>query len=204
MSTRTSKADANYFSVSNGTYQYFAGTDKVQSVDYPPSPLIFGTDANESWDTYVKVCDGTKGLQWAGLRAKQGNENSLDLNNRVENCQLAGDWGWGGGAGDQVITVKGGCHDISIGGVIWSRGNNADYVQDAWSDQSSDLCLGIDLGVLTRADGQPVTIILGRFGSKIAVYPPSYRVLWLKSWGYSLYWLGKRVAVKLGLIKGSK
>jgi hypothetical protein len=199
MST-TSKHDANWFSVSNNTFQFFAGTDKVAQAEGIPNPPIFGSDAPGAWDTYLKICDGTHDLKISGICAKQGMEGTVDFNNGAHHVALAGDFGWGGGSGDQVVTLKGGCHDISLAGVIYSRGNEADIVIDAWSDQSRELCYNIDLSNLTRADGQPITIILGRFGSTVAHYPPSHKVLWWKSIGYRAYWLAKRAAVALHLL----
>ncbi len=200
MSTPTSKHDANLFSISANQLQWYAGTPNATPADAIPNPPIFGTDAPGSWDTYLKICDGTHDLQLAGIYVKQGNENAVDLNNGAHHCAFAGDLGWGGGSGDNVITIKGGCHDITFGGVIYSRGNEADVTLDAWSDQSHDLCSNIDLSNLTRADGQPLTIILGRFGSKVAHWPPSYRVLWWKSWCYRAYHMVKRAAVALHLL----
>lgn len=205
---RTSKADSNLFSVSANTFQWFAGTPDVKQADGIPNPTVFTPKAAEApsyiWATMLKVCDGTHSVVLNDLHVAQGDENALDCNNGVADCQLVGAWGEGGGTGQQVITVKGGCRNLRIWGIIYSKGLNADYVQDAWADQSQELCSRIDLSALSRADGQPVTIILGRFGSSIEHYPASYRVLFWKSLGYKLYWLGKRAAVKLGLIKGVK
>src|SRR4051812_16504397 len=86
--TRTSKADKNLFSISAGTYQWFAGTDRVQSVEYPPDRLVFVAllEGTRDWDSFLKICDGTKGVNWTGVEVSQGNENAVDFNNRVESC----------------------------------------------------------------------------------------------------------------------
>ncbi len=203
MGLRTSRADANFFSISNGIYQWYAGTPDARAAAVLPYPLVFGPDSKTyRWASYLKICDGTNGLRLGGVVITQGDENTADFNNEVSDTSLSGEFGFGGGRGQQVFTLKGGCRNIRLWGIIYSKGDNADVVIDAWSDQSDKLCGGTDLSGLIRADGQPITIILGRFGSKVDAYPASYRVLFWKSLGYRFYWLGKWAAVKLGLIKG--
>lgn len=211
---RTSSADFNYLSCSNGIWGLNEGsTDPAypeQNLPAQPVPLDLTPSDPQLYAAILKICDGTTNLDLSAgtlartqgsLQIAQGHENSLDINNRVSGLTIFAEFGWGGGDGDQVITVKGGSHDNKIMGVIYSTGTNADYVQDAWSDQCSDLVSDMDLSGLTRADNQPVSIILGRFGSKVYHYPLSYHVLFWKSLGYKLYYVGKQAAVKLGLIK---
>jgi hypothetical protein len=205
--SRTSKADRNFFSISNGSYQWYAGTDSPEPADGPPDPLHFLPEDPQSWDAVLKICDETHDVWWGQrelVKIAQGRENAFDLNAKAHSITLAAEFGVGGGRGDNVVTIKGGCSQIRLSGIIYSTGNNADVVTDAWSDQSSDLVSGVLLSGLIRGDGKPVTIILGRFGSKIDGYPISYKVLFWKSLGYRLYWLGKWAAVKLGLMGGRK
>jgi hypothetical protein len=198
---RTSKADKNLFSCSNNTYQWYAGTDRVQSVEYPPTTLRFVfPDDDADWDSPLKICDGTRGLVWTTIESAQGHENALDLNNRVTDCWLVGRWGYfGRQKGDQVITVKGGCRRIKIFGVIHSTGNEADVCVGNWSDRSFDISEDLDFSALERADGKPVTFILAR--CRNVKLPPGAKVLKLKSLLYSCYWWGKFAAVKAGLIR---
>ncbi len=207
MSTRTSAADLNLLSCSANVWGLNEGGPNALTLSGQPVPLddALVTPDPQAYSSILKVCDGSHDLRLSSpnngvLQIQQGRENALDINNRVERVQVYAEFGFGGGSGDNVLTVKGGSRDIKLWGPIYSRGLNADYVQDAWSDQCADLCSGIDLSGLTRADGQPVTIVLGRFGSKVDRYPASYRVLFWKSLGYRLYWLGKRAAVALHLL----
>lgn len=208
---RTSAADINRLSCSNGIWGLDEGSDHAQTL--PAQPDLHDAalcPANpQSYAAILKICDGTRDLTLPAVgqgfvQIAQGMENSVDLNNGAANITIHGEFGWGGGSGDQVITIKGGCQNIMLWGILYSKGNEADITLDAWSDQSSALVSGINLSGLTRVDGQPITIILGRFGSNVAAYPASYRVLFWKSLAYRVYWLAKAAAVKLHLIKGAK
>ena len=205
--SRTSKADYNRLSCSNNIWGLNFASPQAETLAHMPEPLELTPDNASDYDTLLKICDNSHDI-WLGQREliqiAQGRENAVDLNNRAHNITLSAAFGVGGGRGDNVITIKGGCSQIRLSGIIYSTGNNADVVTDAWSDQSSDLVSGVLLSGLVRADGKPVTIILGRFGSKIDGYPISYKVLFWKSLGYRLYWLGKWAAVKLGLMGGKK
>ncbi len=204
MSTRTSRADVNRLSFSNGIWGLDEGSDHAQTLG---SDWIHPTQVNDylnvldptAYSSLLKLCDHSVGPDYSGtpLVIPQGCENAVDMNNAAHAIRVKADYGKPGQEGDQVITVKGGCSGIWLMGTIYSRGRNADYVQDAWSDQSSQLCTDIDLSGLSRADGKPVSMILGRFGSKVAKYPASYRVLFWKSLGYRLYWVAKLAYVKV-------
>ena len=208
--SRTSKADANWFSISANTFQYFAGTDHPEPADGPPSPLSFTPENPQDWDSCLKISNGTHDIWWGQrepVLIAQGRENALDINSMSHSITIAAVFGWGaapGCRGDNVITIKGGSNDIRLSGYIRSTGNEADVTLDAWSDQSSELVSGVNLSGLVREDGRPITIILGRFGSKVDSYPARYKVLFWKSLGYKCYWPAKWVAVKLGLMGGKK
>ncbi len=194
---RTSKADANYFSISNGTYQWYAGTDQAKPAEYAPAPFVLLPDSPQSWDAIAKVCDGTHGVHLNEVRIAQGRENSVDLNVSVRDMSIVGDFGAGGGVGDQVLTVKGGCSRIVLHGVCHSSGRNADVVIGAWSDQCFDPSTDLDFRYLSHADGRPLTFILSRC-SRVKL-PEGAKVLRWRSIGYSLYWWAKWLAVKVGL-----
>lgn len=209
MSTRTSAADINYLSVANGIWGLNEGSYYAQTLDAQPSPLNLMPADPQSYSAILKVCDGAHDLTLPAsgqgyIDIAQGMENAVDLNNACENITISAYFGWGKGTGDQVITLKGGCKNVKLQGVIYSTGREADIVIDAWSDQSSALVTGTDLSCLTRFDTQPIEIILGRFGSKIDHYPYAYKVLFWKSLGYRIYWLAKWAALKLGLFGGGK
>ena len=200
---RTSRADHNFISCSEGIWQKYAGTDVAE----PCAPLQshggrVDTATPGDWDAMLKVSH-TTGLTLTGLEVAQGRENSLDLNNRCSDISLEGDWGWGDsgvGTGDQVITVKGGCQRIAISGAVFSRGKNAAVVIGAWSDQSHDCSTDLDFTGLRSAHAdQPLTFILAR--CKRVKLPEGAKVLRWKSLGYSCYWWAKWCAVKVGLFR---
>lgn len=197
-SPRTSRADRNYLSVTPEGCTLWAGTDRAIPAACPTDGEVIAPDAGESCDAVLKL-SRLQGGQVAGLLVAQGGENSLDCNSQCRDCQLEGAWGTGGGEGDNVITVKGGCERLTISGFIYSRGRNADVVVGAWSDQCHSKSVDLDFSGLARRDGQPVTFILAR--CKRVKLPPGTKVLRLRSLGYSCYWWLKFAAVKLGLFR---
>lgn len=195
---RTSRADANYFSISAGTYQWYAGTPKAQPADYAPDPFVLLPESPQSWDAIAKLCDGTSGIHLNGVQIAQGRENALDLNNGAHDIALVGEYGVGGGQGDQVITVKGGCHDIVIHGVIHSAGRTAHVTIGSWSDQCHEQSHHLDFSHLTHSGPGPLTFVLARCHH--VKLPEGAKVLRLKSLGLSCYWWLKLAAVKLHIL----
>ncbi len=204
--TRTSAADINRLSCSANVWGWDEGSDYATAAEPPPVDglSLRLADLSVQYSSYLKVCDGSSWVTLSKAVIEQGSENAVDFNAGASHCAIQAEFGSTGRVGDQVITIKGGCSHIAIAGTIYSKGREADVVLDAYSDQSAELVSGIDLSGLVRADGQPVTIILGRFGSKVDFYPASYKVIFWKSLGYRVYWLCKRAAVKLGLFGGGK
>lgn len=209
MSTRTSKADLNYLSCSNGIWGLNEGSDAAQNLPSEPDWSTFSlTPANaRDYASLLKICDNSRDLSIpkpsTGLLAiAQGQENAVDVNNRVANLNLVARFGAGGGEGDNVITVKGGSHDLRFWGVIHSSGREAEVTVGAWSDQCHDQSYNLDFSGLVHEDGQPVTFILSRCHD--VKLPPGARVLRWKSLCYSAYWWLKLAAVKVGLIREVK
>ncbi len=195
---RTSAADINRLSCSANVWGWDEGSDHAAPAESPPSVgLNLRATGPTHYSSYLKLCDGTIGVALTSAVIEQGLENAVDFNARASDCFVMAEFGSTGMTGDQVVTIKGGCSNIAVAGTIYSHGREADVTLDAWSDQSSVLVSGIDLSGLTRADGQPVTIILGRFGSKVDAYPASYRVLRWKSWGYAAYHVVKTAYVAI-------
>ena len=194
--TRTSKADRNFFSLDATNAVWFAGTDEWRyETGAIPTKLV--PEKPQDWDAILKTSNRAD-TNLISLSVAQGRENALDQNNKTRDCSFHGDFGVGGGEGDQVITTKGGCQHLTYSGTIWSKGRNADVVVGAWSDQSHDISTDLDYSDLSRADGQPVTFILSRCAR--VKLPPNAKVLRLKSLGYSIYWWVKLAAVKLHLL----
>ena len=197
MSTvRTSKKDRNFFSLDAQNAVWYAGTDEWR---YEPGPIPteLVPENPQLWDAIFKTSNRS-GTHLKGLRVAQGRENCLDQNNFTRDCSFQGDFGVGGGEGDNVITTKGGSQRLTYSGTIWSQGRNAAVVIGAWSDQNYDISTDLDYSGLSRADGQPVTFILSRC-TRVKL-PPNAKVLRLKSLGYSAYWWLKFAAVKLHIL----
>jgi hypothetical protein len=194
--TRTSKADRNFFSLDATNAVWFAGTDEWRyETGAIPTKLV--PEKPHDWDAILKTSNRAD-THLISLSVAQGRENALDQNNKTRYCSFRGDFGVGGGEGDQVITTKGGCQHLTYSGTIWSKGRNADVVVGAWSDQSYDISTDLDYSDLSRADGQPVIFILSRCAR--VKLPPNAKVLRLKSLGYSAYWWLKFAAVKLHIL----
>jgi hypothetical protein len=205
MSTRTSKADLNYLSVSNGVWGVNEGSDHAENLPGEPDWDTFSLTPPNARDyaSLLKICDNSRGLSIPKpatglLSIAQGQENAVDVNNRVASLNLVAHFGAGGQSGDQVITVKGGCHDLRFWGIIHSTGNNAEVVVGNWSDQCYDESYNLDFTGLVHEDGQPVTFILAR--CRDVKLPPGARVLRWKSLCLSAYWWAKWAAVKLHLL----
>lgn len=209
MSTPTSAADTNYFSVATNVAYYTLG----QAVAIP-SPLILTPSNPASYDAILKVCDGTSGLFLLGLSVSQGMENAIDCNNGAHHCAFNGNIGVPVGAGlptipDQVITVKGACHDLLFKGTLHSRGRIAEIVVGAWSDQSHDSAYSLDFSQLAHSDGQLIRFVFGRVKHPLLALighapdialPRGAKVLFWKSLGEMAYWWGKWILVKAGVL----
>lgn len=216
-----SQRDCNYVSLQRDTVTLFAGTDaeahyanadvNLQRISLiPPEPKL--------WETALK-CSDRHGTALTALRVAQCKENVLDINASSSDLNLTGDWGVVGDEGEQVITIKGGSHDIRVAGEVHSHGRRADIVIGLYSDQSFAPTHDIDLSSLQPStarsiSGRPLTVILCRvnqpwrawFGGapKDIQLPPGARVLKLASFGAQVHYWAKLGAVKAGLIKGRK
>ncbi len=206
MATRTSRADKNWLSISANIGQWYAGTPTpTPAVEPYPSTLVPLNPLD--WDAILKVCDGTTGLTLVGMNIAQGRENVVDLNNGATDIGIAGYLGTPLLSGDQVITVKGGCKRIRIGGTVVSAKpkSGAIVIVGNWSDQSYEPSTDVDLTGLAINDGSPVTVILGRVNNPLRAIvlghhpdihlPAGAKVLVLKSLGLWAYWWMKRAYV---------
>lgn len=202
---RTSKADKNFLSLNRDSVVWFAGTDGAHqgSIPYPPDLL---PERPSDWDAIIKF-SGRHNTELGQLRVAQGGENSVDVNAETHGLALEGEFGVGGGRGDQVITIKGGSTDILIKGIVYSDGVKADVTIGCWSDQSTKPSSHIDLSLLRHVSGRPLTVILGRvnwalvsiirgYSPDIAL-PPGARIKRWASLGEWLYWWLKRAYVAI-------
>lgn len=198
---RTSRADVNYLSISANIGEWYSGSPTpLPAIEPYPSELtpLHPLD----FDATLKICDDTKKITLTGMAIAQGRENAVDFNNGVIDCAVVGYLGTPTLKGDQVITVKGGCKLIHVGGTVCSaKPRNAIVVVGAWSDQSFDPSAELDFTGLSMDDGSPVTFIFGRvnhplraaLGRPRDIYlPEGAKVLLWKSLGYQIAWWAKR------------
>jgi len=210
---RTAEADQNYLSLDKEHATFYAGTDAwFWLAENGPIPTTLLPPNPKDWDSILKL-SGRKNTTLRGLVVDQGKENSLDVNNRSSQCVLIGYWGAEGDEGEQVITIKGGSHDITVGGNVYSRGTDCDIEIGAYSDQSFATSYNIDLSALRRADGKPLTVVLGRVNSPLKALfgkpkdiklPANCKVLFWGSLGEQIYWWAKYLLVKTTLIRWIK
>ncbi len=118
--------------------------------------------------------------------------------NRAFDCSFEGQFGAKGqGVGDQVITVKGGCHDLRFAGVIDSdKSRRAAVCVGVWSDQSFDKSYNLDLSGLSNKDGSPVTVIIAWAKRDTIKLPANHKELKLMSFLYTIHWYLKYAYVK--------
>lgn len=210
--TRTSKADYNYYSLTPEGATLFAGSDHAAPAQAPLENGAFFTPPSPGEYDAIFKTSRIDGVKLTGMLVEQGRENSLDANDRCRNSSFEGEFGLNGESeigGDQIITTKGGCHHIRYAGHLWSKGRRADVVVGQWSDQSHDVSYELDYSGLSRADGAPVTFILSRVNSPIMAalgrpkdikLPKNAKVLFWKSVGDQAYYWLKFAAVKLHLL----
>lgn len=198
---RTSAADRNYLSISDDVIMWHLGTTNPHPLIGPiPKELIplFPDD----WSSILKLSHNARPVSLTDMRIAQGTENVIDANRGASYVTIEGELGWGGGEGDQCLTIKGGSHHITIAGTIHSKGHTCDCCIGQWSDQSTDPSYELDLSRLARADGKPVTFILSRCDRSTIKLPPRGKVLWWASLANVIYWHLKRAYVTiLKLIK---
>lgn len=197
MSVRTSRADRNYFSISKNVCFY----DGLIPATIPDPP-VFTPMKPDNFDAIFKVSDETKKVSLNDVLISQGNEAAVDINNRVQDVYLKGRFGHGGLKGDQVLTVKGGSHDITFAGILLSRGKKWDIRYGDWSDQCHDKSFNIDTSRLVHMDGKIIRLVVGR-----AKWPtkeqlgPNVKIMFWWSMAEKIYWWSKFIAVKTGLLK---
>jgi hypothetical protein len=208
---RTAEKDVNYLSVSQGVWEYFSGSDNPEPA-IQPIPFVAMPENPKDYDAILKISN-SQGIFIQDAELAQGKENCVDCNNRAADCQIHGEFGLIGKTGEQVITVKGGCHHLVFSGVIYSKGMECDLEVGAWSDQSFDPSSHLNFISLSRANGQPITFKFGRVNNPIScllgkpkdiILPINAKVLFWASLGEMGYWWVKWGLVKTGLIKWVK
>lgn len=202
---RTATKDINYVSLNRDTTVWYAGTDQEREKPLPYPIELIPADP-KAWDTILKL-SGRENTHLTGIRASQGKENVFDANNRSAHCTFEGDWGVTGGEGQQVFTIKGGCHHIGLSGSVYSRGTDCDIELGCWADQSTDPVHDIDLVGLRHVSGRPLTVVFGRVvqpwrvllgkAPKGIFLPPGAKIKVWASLGEMAYWWAKRLWVAI-------
>lgn len=207
---RTADKDQNYLSLNSDSIVWFAGTDQERQEEAGLAhPLELLPDNPKDWDSILKF-SGRQTTTLLGVVTAQGREAACDINNKSSNLVLKGEWGLAGREGEWVFKIKGGSHDIQISGDVYSRGSRGDVSLGEWSDQSFEPVHDIDLSNLQHVSGRPLTVVLGRVKnpigallglSKYIKIPKNGKILFWRSVGEMIYWLGKLAAVKMGMFK---
>lgn len=131
------------------------------------------------------------------LWVRGGRENAVDMNRgcrnvRLEGCTLV--------AGRHcAVVIKGGSSDISLARVAIVEPVGAyDIELGGWSDQSFDLTRRVTLADVSRRDGQPVRVVVGR-AELPAIVGGNCQVLFWRSLLLQAFWWLKYSARKVGL-----
>lgn len=141
----TTMADKNYSSHMGEVGSGEGGLPKDIGPLEPPADYA-------PWQDTLKFSDAHNGDLYSAV-IQGGLEDCCDMNNGSSNLRLhCPDLRSGG---SQVFTIKGGCSDIWVSGIITVPGKVTDVDIDNYSDQSHAASKNISLN-LTRADGKPV------------------------------------------------
>jgi hypothetical protein len=154
-------------------------------------------DATQKWSDALKVSH-CRNFQFDGGSVIGGSENAIDCNRNCDNglfnrMRLL--------MGEQAsIVVKGGCTDIVFADIEITPAQNAwcDVLWDDWSDQSQLPSTGL-LKNVTRTDGKPVRLVVGR-GVWPVIQSGNVRRCYILSFGLRCYNCGKGILRKLNLV----
>lgn len=195
--TDSTRQDFNYFNLPGDGYD----------LNSPETPSLTALDST-SFSSALKISHKTN-IRGSDLRVAQCNENAVDIT-ISHNVNLTGRFGVlddGGkqGRADQVITIKGGCSNVSVAGTVCSRPTRtrAAIQLGNWMDQDYSLNRDIHLK-LTNQDGSPTTFSTG-WVAPFSVHGSGMKWLFWESVGLKLYWVAKwLVRTCLRIPKGVK
>lgn len=142
----STRLDVNCYSVAGEVDRDLTGLD-LREID------------GSQFSSLLKIthCRRVTGIQ---VLVPQGTENAMDLDD-VESAVIDGHFGFGPVKGDQVITIKGGCRNFRVTGILHSRGTrSADIEIGNWFDQNQRLTSS---GILDfrHADGGKIRVAIG-------------------------------------------
>ena len=148
MSTASTRPDINAFSA---YAQENARLDGLNLSEY---------DGREYSDALkISHC---KHISGTNLVVPQGLEDAVDVT-ASEDVRLHGDFGTSGATfSEQVVTIKGGCKDVTLFGRLLTQGtkSRATVQIGNWFDQSYGITRGVTLN-LSRPDGKPILVAIG-------------------------------------------
>jgi len=130
----------------------------------PEVPSLIDIDAT-AFSSAAKISHKNN-ITGQNLKVAQCNENAVDIDVST-NINISGDFGLPDkdgkiGRADQVITIKGGCSNISVSGVIHSQPTRgkAHVSIGNWMDQDYRMNSNIYIN-LKQADGSPINYSTG-------------------------------------------
>lgn len=209
---RTAEKDVNYLSFNSASIVWKAGTDEEFDlgdvpIDTLANPLVLVPPDPKVYDSILKLSRRSNTVL-TNVRAAQGKENCVDINNETVDCALHGEWGVEGTEGEQVFTIKGGSRNVTISGTIHSSGTDTDIEIGCWSDQSTKPVSNIDLSGLSRPNSLVLRVVFGRVNQPWKVLflgkapddillPPGAKIDRLGSAAEMAYWWAKRAWVAI-------
>lgn len=167
----------NWLSISSGIAGLLEGTANPTSCPLPINGAVI--QPTQAVDAVLKICDTTNGLTLTGLQVYQGGEDSVNCQNQAHDIHLAGDFALGTVPGLQAFTIKGGCYDVTISGVVHQHGTYSTVTIGEWSDQFQGTTHDVDLSGLTMSDGTPIIVVMAQ--SDNVKLPPGAKVLFWAS-----------------------
>lgn len=173
----------NYLSISSGIAGLWEGGPDAQPCPLPVDGQII--QPTNICDASLKICDSTQGLTLTGIQVYQGLMDSLNCQNQAHDLVLQGDFALGDSPGLQALTIKGGCYNIKISGVIHQAGTYSDCTINEWSDQCLTPAHDIDLTGLTMSNGQSVRIVAANLTN--VKLPLGAKILLFKSLELKVY-----------------
>jgi hypothetical protein len=161
-------------------------------------PAVLGLDPQDYADT-LKFSHARHGSA-ARLVVVGGRENAVDFNRgcaqvRLEDCLLVG-------GGQCAVVIKGGSSDITLARVALAE-VRGDYEIElgGWSDQSTAPTVRVTLQEVTRRDGRPVRVVVGR-AERPTVSGCRVEILFWRSVALKAYWWAKRIGRALAALRG--
>lgn len=183
----------NFLSWNPSGWGLFDGSDHQQNLPGQPDPLALLPDNPGQYDAILKIADNVDGStaipgSLSSLLVAQGFQDSLNVANKTHGLRIGGHLGVNG-AGQRVITFKGGTHDNSFepDTTLHSRGSQCTVKIGDWIDQTYDADHDIDLSNLRHIDGKPIDVGCNFRAWNINYGPNCKRLFWY-SLGMTAYW----------------